>query len=231
MRVAKAFNSMRARLLAMLEHRESAFSAFAHDVRHPLTRMLMHATEVKQSDVRELLVEDAEDLMETAEMGIALVKSERHMEKLARVDMGDFLEKIVNSRGGTGEDVSLSGEKVGMSAMIYPIALRRCLENLLDNAVRYGKKAIVSTSLGRSEKTPVLHIDVDDCGPGIPEEMQEEVFVAYYRLEGSRNRQTGGHGLGLCIARNLARQHKGEIHLSNRPEGGLRARLTLPLHN
>ena len=105
-----------------------------------------------------------------------------------------------------------------------PLSLKRCLGNLLDNAVRYGGGAVVSVRNSRDH----LEIVICDNGPGIPEADLTRVFEPFYRLEPSRNRSTGGNGLGLAIARSMARQHGGDIILSNRPEGGLCARLTFP---
>jgi signal transduction histidine kinase len=105
-----------------------------------------------------------------------------------------------------------------------PQALKRCLANLLDNAIRYGGKARVTLE----DSAESLTLYIDDNGPGIPDSEQEQMFEPFRRGEASRNRATGGTGLGLAIARNLARAHGGDVTLSNRPEGGLRATLTLP---
>jgi signal transduction histidine kinase len=119
--------------------------------------------------------------------------------------------------------VEVSGEAL-QPLRARPQALKRCLANLLENAVRYGGGAHVQVEDGPHEL--VLHID--DNGPGIPEEKLEQMFEPFRRGENSRNRATGGVGLGLAIARNLARAHGGEVTLSNRPEGGLRVKVTLP---
>jgi len=226
---AKAFNTMRERICDMLEHRTHVSAALAHDLRTPLTRMRLHVEEVQQRDVREKLLEDASSLESIAEMSLAFIKSERHTEVLVCTDMQALLEAIVEDRRDMGEDVSLIGKELELSALIYPVALRRCLDNLLDNAVRYGKTATVSASLNENVKMPVLRIDIDDSGPGIEASILEKVFEPFFRIESSRNSETGGHGLGLSIAKNLAMLHNAALHLHNRPEGGLRAQLELPL--
>jgi signal transduction histidine kinase len=226
---ANAFNAMQERFRNMLEHRAHVSAALAHDLRTPLTRMRLHVEELQQKDVREKLLEDAFSLESIAEMSLAFVKSERHTETLVCTDMQALLEAIVEDRRDMEEDVSLLGKELELSAWIYPVALRRCLENLLDNAVRYGKTATVSASLDESVKMPVLRIDIDDCGPGMEVSMLEKVFEPFFRIESSRNSETGGHGLGLSIARNIATLHNAALHLHNRPEGGLCARLELPL--
>jgi len=226
---AKAFNTMRERICDMLEQRTHVSAALAHDLRTPITRMRLHVEEVQQRDVREKLLEDASSLESIVEMSLAFIKSERHTETLVCTDMQALLEAMVEDRRDMGEDVSLLGKELELSALIYPVALRRCLENLLDNAVRYGKTATISVSFNESVKVPVLRIDIDDSGPGIEESMLEKVFDPFFRIESSRNSETGGYGLGLSIARNLAMMHNAALHLHNRPEGGLRARLELPI--
>jgi signal transduction histidine kinase len=109
-----------------------------------------------------------------------------------------------------------------------PQALRRCLANLLDNAVRYGKSAGGAIRITLEDGAEALTLHIDDCGPGIPDSELEQMFEPFRRGEASRNRATGGTGLGLAIARNLARAHGGDVMLRNRPEGGLRATLVLP---
>jgi signal transduction histidine kinase len=106
-----------------------------------------------------------------------------------------------------------------------PVALRRCIANLIDNAIKYGTCARVALTLTGS----TVRVSVDDDGPGIAEADREQVFRPFFRLEASRNRETGGTGLGLTIARTVARAHGGDVVLTNRPEGGLRAELVLPL--
>jgi protein-histidine pros-kinase len=221
---------MRERIFGVMEERERIFAALSHDLRTPLTRMRLRVESVEQEKIREKLLEDIHSLQSIVEMGIAFIQSERHAEILVRTDMQAFLEAIVEDRRSMGEDVSLLGKELKLSALIFPVALRRCLENLLDNAVRYGRKAAVSALVcDEGTKMPVLRVDIDDHGPGMKESMLETVFEPFFRIDASRNRHTGGHGLGLSIARSMARLHNAALYLRNRPEGGLRARLELPL--
>jgi len=227
---AKAFNTMRERISGVIEERERVFAALSHDLRTPLTRMRLRVEQVEQKKVREKLQEDVRNLQSIVETSIAFTQSERHAETLVHTDMQALLEAIVEDRRSMGEDVSLLGKELTLSAFIFPVAFRRCLENLLDNALFYGKTAIVSTSVhDEGTKKSILRIDIDDYGPGIEEGMLEKVFEPFFRMEKSRNRLTGGHGLGLSIAQSMARLHNASISLRNRPEGGLRARLDLPI--
>ena len=225
---AQAFNTMRERICAVMEERERVFAALAHDLRTPITRMRLRVEKADPESLREKLREDVRGLQSIVEMSMAFIQSERHAETLMRVDMQAFLEAIVEDRRDMGENITLLGGELRLSALIFPVALRRCLENLLDNAVRYGKVATVSASLCGGE-APALCIDIEDSGPGIEEKLLEKVFEPFFRIEHSRNRHTGGHGLGLSIARRMAQLHNASLRLCNKPEGGLRVRLELPL--
>ena len=120
-------------------------------------------------------------------------------------------------------------DKSKATVMARPQALRRCLNNLVDNAIKYGHTAQIHLMQSEEAKQQWLHICVRDQGTGIPLEQQARVFEPFYRMETSRSRETGGTGLGLTIALNIARQHNGKLSLSNLPEGGLEVRLSLPI--
>jgi signal transduction histidine kinase len=139
------------------------------------------------------------------------------------VDVGALVETVCEDRRESGEQVSLHGAPQA-PYRADPQALRRCIENLVGNAVRYGGAA----DLDIEDDAKQLCISVRDHGPGVPDQQLERVFEPYYRIEGSRNRESGGTGLGLSIARNIARWHGGDIRLRNAPDGGLIAQLTLP---
>jgi two-component system osmolarity sensor histidine kinase EnvZ len=139
------------------------------------------------------------------------------------VDVHGLLHEIVSQAQRKGNEVNLSN--VGpLHAVLRPNAMRRCLNNLVDNAGRFGTHVQVSAS----QSDDFLAITVDDDGPGIDEDHREEVFRPFFRLESSRNSETGGSGLGLSIARDVARGHGGDVVLSQSPQGGLRAEVRLP---
>ena len=152
-----------------------------------------------------------------------LARWENNPERTVPTDMDAFLESIVEDRRDMGQRVALHGQ-AGEPFPVKSGALRRCVENLLDNALRYGGG---SAELEVSQTTDGLEIAVQDSGPGIPEHFLDQVFEPFFRLEPSRNRNTGGSGLGLSIARAMARLNNGELTLRNRPQGGLRAQIRL----
>jgi signal transduction histidine kinase len=177
-------------------------------------------------DDAELRAKFANDLQEMEAMvGAALdfMRGLDHQEPVRPVDVMALLESLQADARETGGDVRIEGA-ARAPYHGHAQALKRCLSNLIDNAVKYGKSATISVE----DSAGQLRICVRDEGPGIPEAELERVFDPFYRLEGSRSRSTGGTGLGLTIARNIAQAHGGELVLRNRPAGGLEAVLTLP---
>jgi signal transduction histidine kinase len=140
------------------------------------------------------------------------------------VDLGALVESVCENAIDTGHDVEMSSARQAVLVICRPVAISRAVANLVDNAVKYGGNARVR--LDRFADRAVVIID--DDGPGIPEEECEKVFAPFYRIESSRNRDTGGVGLGLAVARNSAREHGGDLTLGRSESGGLRARLELP---
>jgi signal transduction histidine kinase len=154
---------------------------------------------------------------------LQFARDEASGEPRRRTDMSALVASLVDDMADTGLPVTMQPAQP-IICECQPGALRRALSNLLDNAVKYGKRAqaaIRSTPQG-------VEILIDDEGPGIPADELARVFQPFYRVEGSRNRETGGIGLGLAIALSVVQAHGGQLTLSNRPEGGLRARVTLP---
>jgi len=143
---------------------------------------------------------------------------------MERVDLDSLLSSVCADAADAGQNVTLHGQ-MRVSILAIPSALQRCLANLIDNAVKYGGYARVTTVRDGNKAV----IRVRDGGPGIPEAQMEKVFDPYYRIETSRSRETGGTGLGLTIARNIARKHGGTLILRNASGGGLECALTLPL--
>ncbi|RWX63702.1 HAMP domain-containing protein [Mesorhizobium sp. M4B.F.Ca.ET.089.01.1.1] len=221
---AKAVNAMQVRLRAYVEDREHLAAALAHDLRTPLTRMRLRLELLRKSPAREALAHDLADIESIASSVIDFAKFEVTEEKAERIDFWSLVESIADGF----EEVSFDHDGTrprGLICIARPVALKRCVTNLVQNAVTYGKKAHLS--LERSEHTVTLAIR--DEGPGIPQAQLDAVFGSFVRIEQSRNRQTGGLGLGLTIARNVARAAGGEISLSNNPGGGLLTELRLPL--
>jgi signal transduction histidine kinase len=221
---AKAVNAMQARLRDYVEDREHLAAALAHDLRTPLTRMRLRLELLRKSAVRAALAHDLADIEDIASSVIDFATFEVTEEKSERIDFWSLVESVADGY----EEVSFDDDNTrsrGLICVARPIALRRCVTNLVQNAVTYGKKAHLS--LRQSEK--IITLTIRDEGPGIPQAELDAVFGSFVRLEQSRNRQTGGLGLGLTIARNIARSAGGDVSLSNHPGGGLLTELRLPL--
>jgi signal transduction histidine kinase len=221
---AKAINAMQARLREYVEDREHLAAALAHDLRTPMTRMRLRLELLRKSAVREALAHDLADVESIASSVIDFATFEVTEEKTERIDFWSLVESIADPYPEVSFDNDDTRSR-GLICIARPVALKRCVTNLVQNAVTYGKKAHLS--LSRSEN--MILLTIRDEGPGIPQAQIDAVFGSFVRLEQSRNRQTGGLGLGLTIARNIARAAGGEVRLSNNPGGGLLTELRLPL--
>jgi signal transduction histidine kinase len=223
---AMAFNAMQARIRRYIEERTALLAAITHDLQTPLTRLRLRLEKVGDENLRDKLVADLAAMQRMIREGLDLAMSLDSGGTMERVDLDSLLASVCADAADSGQDVTLSGE-THVSIRAFPVALQRCLANLIDNAVKYGGYARVSA--GREGNKAV--IGVTDGGPGIPEAQLEKVFDPFYRLETSRSRETGGTGLGLTIARNIARQHGGTLTLRNTPSGGLECMLSLPFND
>jgi signal transduction histidine kinase len=222
--VIGAFNRMQAQISGHVLERTRLLGAISHDLKTPLARMRLRTELLPDAGVRAKFVRDLDEMDSMVGSTLEFLGSLGRSPELVPVDVGALLESLCEDYRETGADVTLAGEaRVNCSA--HPQALRRCLANLIDNALRYAGSAEVALRNGES----ALSITVRDRGPGIPEADVERVFDPYFRLDVSRNRESGGTGLGLSIARNIARWHGGEIRLRNADDGpGLIAELTVP---
>ncbi|HTH16756.1 MAG TPA: ATP-binding protein [Magnetospirillum sp.] len=220
---AQAFNLMRERLKRQIQQRTEMLAGVSHDLRTPLTRMKLQLAMMGDLEGRADLEEDVAEMERMVEGYLAFARGEGG-EKPVSTDLSALLEDVVARCRREGREVDLHVEdKVVMT--LRPHALSRALANLIGNALRYGGHVWVR--LGR--RSGAVEILVDDDGPGIPADKREQVFKAFLRLESSRNLATGGVGLGLTIARDIARSHGGDVLLEDSPLGGLRARVRLPL--
>lgn len=222
-RAARAFNAMGARINAYMAERTQILAAISHDLQTPITRMRMRADMLDDDLLREKMNRDLQEMQALVRDGVAYARTlHGTLEAPARIDPDALLGSLVGDYEDSGRDVQLRGSAGGALAT-RPQALRRVLGNLVDNGLKYGEA--VEVAVDRIEGA--LRIRVRDRGPGIPEAELEKVFEPFYRLEASRNRDTGGTGLGLAIARQLSREMDGALTLRNRPEGGLEACLIL----
>jgi signal transduction histidine kinase len=220
---ARAFNEMHQQIRGLLEERTHMLGALSHDLRTPLTRLRLRAELVPDADEQAKMVRDLDDMEAMIHASLAFARDELCEEPPAAVDVGGVLAKIRDELTEDGQRVELHGPGTAL-AVGQTLALKRALRNLVENAVTYGGQADIAV---RATPTDIV-ITIDDTGPGLPEEELERVFAPFYRVERSRNRATGGVGLGLTVARMVIQRQGGSIALANRAEGGLRQTVILP---
>jgi len=222
-RAARAFNTMQRRLSRFIADRTRIFTAMSHDLKTPITRLRLRAELLEDEALRGKIVKDLEEMESMVTQTLDFMRDANTQEALQRVDAMALLESLQTDYQDTGSSVEIEGS-VALPCRGRPLALRRCLTNLVDNAIRYGGRATIKVE----DAADRLTIRVLDDGPGIPAQELDQAFEPFFRGEASRSRDTGGTGLGLGIARNIARAHGGDLVLRNRAEGGLEAMLTLP---
>lgn len=224
--LARAFNRMRARIQGNLAERNRMIGALAHDLRTPLTKLMLRLNRVQPEELREQLTDTVSGMNGIITQGLEFARSLNTEEKPVRLELRSFVTSIVDDLIDIGRPVVMaaSGDDAPVIVAARPVCLRRCIENLLSNALSYGTAASVTLAEDRG----AARVTISDNGPGIPEEMLEAVFEPYTRVDASRNANSGGLGLGLAIARNMALLNNAELTLANRPEGGLDATLRIP---
>ena len=222
-RAAHAFNTMQSRLVHFIEERTRILAAMSHDLMTPITRMRLRADLLEDESLREKFETDLLEMQAMVTQALDFMRGLSNGEAEQPVDVMALLEALQSDNEAMGRKVAIEG-RVAKPLRGMPQLLKRCIGNLIDNAVLYGKEA----HIGLEETGDALRLRIRDHGPGMPEKELESVFEPFYRLEGSRNRETGGTGLGLGIARDIARAHGGEVCLRNHEDGGLEAILTLP---
>ena len=222
-RAARAFNTMQDRLHRYLDSRTRVLAAMSHDLKTPLTRLRLQVeTQIEDPALQARFGKELDEMESMVRGALALFRGLNDEEAFEPVDIDLLLETIRAEFVEMGRDVTVEGRALG-ALPGKPQALKRCVTNLVGNAVSFGGRARIVV-----RDAAQLEISVRDDGPGIPPEEIEKVFEPFYRVESSRNRDTGGSGLGLSIARDVVQAHGGSLVLENRAEGGLEARLTLP---
>ena len=220
---AQAFNKMQGRLARFIEDRTRMLAAMSHDLKTPITRMRLRAELLEDEEQRDRFEKDLIEMEAMVAQTLDFMKGLDKHQALQPIDVMALLESLQSDYEEMGRAVSIEGE-AKLPCLGVPQLLKRCIANLLDNAVAYGKRAGIVVEEGAAE----LVIRIRDEGPGLQETELEKVFEPFFRVEGSRSRETGGTGLGLAIARNIAQTLGGDLHLANRPQGGLEAILSLP---
>jgi len=222
-RAIDAFNAMNGRVVALLDEKDRMLGAIGHDLRTPLASLRIRAESVEDEEERAAMAATIAEMASMLEDIVVLARSGRAREPERAMDVTALADALVEEQRALGRSVTLLPSDP-QPAKVQPTLLRRAIRNLIDNAVKYAGSATVEV---RRETGRVV-IAVADTGPGLPPDQLERVTEPFYRVEQSRNRDTGGSGLGLAIARAAAESHAGELRLMNRPEGGLIATLSLP---
>ena len=219
---ARAFNTMQDRLRRYLDSRTRVLAAMSHDLKTPLTRLRLQVETLDNPPMQARIGRELDEMEAMVREGLSLFRGVEDGEPAAPIDLDALLGKVREEFTDMGRQVTVAGG-TAQPLVGKPQALKRCLTNLVANATKFGARADLLLEDGA-----VVAIRVRDAGPGIPVQELERVFEPFYRLESSRNRDSGGTGLGLSIARDIAQAHGGSLTLRNLPGGGLEAVLLLP---
>jgi signal transduction histidine kinase len=223
-RASRALNIMQDRLKRYVETRLKVLGAMSHDLKTPITRMRLRAEMLEDAELKTRFTRDLDAMQQMVGSTLDYMRGlSDGGEEVSAIDLNALISSLKQDAEEAGHTVTIAGTSPG-PVMGRAQALKRCLQNLLDNALAYGRRADITVrGEGRS-----VNVAISDQGPGIAESDIERVFDPFYRVEGSRNRNSGGSGLGLSIARNIAQAHGGAVRLRNLPQGGLEATLVLP---
>ncbi len=226
---AVAFNTMAARIRRFVEDRTELLTAIGHDLRTPITRLKLRAEFVEDDEQRGKILADLEELEAMVSATLAFGRDSRTSEPVSAIDLAELLQTILDEAGdarpGMEDKLTYDGP-AHRTVRARSLSLKRVFVNLVANAMNYGGSAAVRLADGGPG---LAVVEIEDNGPGIPPGELDRVFEPFHRGEPSRNRETGGVGLGLPIARNIMRAHGGDVTLANRPGGGAKATVTLPV--
>ncbi|NWC91472.1 MULTISPECIES: ATP-binding protein [unclassified Pseudomonas] len=219
-----AFNGMQAQLQHFIQDRTQMLAAISHDLRAPLTRLRLRGEFIEDADQQHRLFRDVDEMQAMISTALEFFRDDARLEQATQLDLAELLQTLIDDYRDQAIDITFNGPQ----RLVYfgrPLGLKRVMTNLLDNAIHYGLAPEVELQQSPGRVT----VRVLDRGPGIPVEQHEQVFLPFFRLEGSRNKSTGGVGLGLSTARAIVLEHGGTLTLENRPCGGLAAVVVLPV--
>lgn len=224
-RAGLAFTKMKERIIRQISERTQMLAGVSHDLRTPLTRMKLQLAMLPDSKENQEFVQDINEMEKMLDGYLAFVSGEGG-EKTTFVDMNEVVTSIINKYRRNSNALIRYSTNYDVSAVQgREQALRRAVTNVIENAFHYGQT--IAVKLASDDKR--LELTIDDDGPGIPADKRDDVFKAFYRVEGSRNKDTGGVGLGLAIAKDVIVSHGGSIQLEDSDLGGLRVLISLPL--
>ncbi|MFJ2687670.1 sensor histidine kinase [Pseudomonas sp. NPDC087342] len=219
---AHTFNKMQRRIIEQVQQRSRMLGAVSHDLRTPLSRLKLRLEQIDDDKLQGQMRQDLDDMIGMLDATLTYLHEQRTSEALQWMDVQALVESLSENAQDQGADVQATGHCSPLQ--VQPMALRSCINNLMDNALRYAGEALISLEDSREN----LVIRVIDHGPGIAPDKREAVFEPFFRLEGSRNRNSGGVGLGMTIAREAAERLGGQLSLEETPGGGLTAVIKLP---
>lgn len=219
----RAFNQMQERLRRFVDDRTMMLAAISHDLRTMLTRLKLRAEFIDDAEQQRKAISDLDEMQAMLDSTLAFARDDAADEPRTQTDISALVRSVCDDIADTGQTVNFAGPD-RLSGHCAPGAIKRAVQNLVVNAVKYGVEASVTVTDGQD----AIEIAVADKGPGIAADKREDVFRPFFRLETSRNRETGGSGLGLAVARSIVRRHGGDIILDDRDGGGLIVRLSLP---
>ena len=219
-----AFNSMQAQLRHFIQDRTQMLAAISHDLRAPLTRLRLRGEFIEDADQQQRLFRDVDEMQAMINTALEFFRDDARLEQATQLDLAELLQTLIDDYRDQSIDLTFHGPP----RLVYfgrPLGLKRVMTNLMDNAIHYG----VAPEVELQQRSGEMVIRVLDRGPGIAAEYREQVFLPFYRLEGSRNKSTGGVGLGLSTARAIVLEHGGTLTLTERQGGGLEAVVVLPV--
>lgn len=219
----RAFNVMQGRLRRFVDDRTMMLAAISHDLRTMLTRLKLRAEFIEDTEQQAKAISDLDEMQAMLDSTLAFARDDAAEEARTQTDLAALVQSLCDDMADGGQPVSCrtTGR---LPYVCAPGAIKRAVQNIVVNAIKYG----VSASVEVREEADRIDIAVTDAGPGIPADRREDIFRPFYRLETSRNRETGGSGLGLAVARSIARRHGGDIVLEDAPGGGLTVKVSLP---
>ncbi|MBW4091588.1 MAG: HAMP domain-containing histidine kinase [Proteobacteria bacterium] len=226
---AAAFNTMAARIRRFVQDRTELLTAIGHDLRTPITRLKLRAEFVEDDEQRRKMLADLDELEQMVAATLAFGRDARTGEPVVPLDLAELLRTVLDEAADARPEMTDSLAYEGpahLTLRARSLGLKRAFANLTSNAIMYGGGARVRLLAAGADG--MVTIEIEDDGPGVPPEQLDLVFEPFHRGEPSRNRETGGVGLGLPIARNILRAHGGDITIANRPGGGLKVTVRLP---